>query len=128
MCMGKSLNYGLLIKEGEEELLSALRRTSSAIHRDRLRFLLSLKNGSMKSQSLAASAIGLGTRQGQNLWRKYRDGGLDGLLGRIGGCRPCKLTDEQLSGLEQRLKDDDMQFLHESVSYIKEKYLSLIHI
>ena len=120
--MGKSLNYPLLIKEEEEELLLLLRKESFGINRDRLRFLLSLKNGSSKSQSAAAELIGLGGRQGQNIWRKYREGGVEGLLERISGAAPCKLTREQLLELEERLKDDDIQFLHESVSYIKKKY------
>ena len=120
--MGKNLNYELLIKESEEELSLLLRKESYSINRDRLRFLVSLKNGTSKSQSSAAGLIGLGVRHGQNIWRKYREGGLMNILERIKGSRPCKLTEEQLSDLKSKLKEDEIQFLHESVSYIKEKY------
>lgn len=48
--------------------------------KDRLRFLRLLKDGSAKTQQQAGHLIGLKERQSQNLWRSYRQTGLDGLL------------------------------------------------
>jgi transposase len=120
--MGNRINYKEEIKENVETLKGLIRKESNAINRDRLRFLLSLKEGSCKSQSSASKLIGLGLRQGQNNWRKYRNGGLKELLAIVRGSAPCKLSAGQLEELTERLKKDDIQFLHEGVKLIEEQY------
>lgn len=120
--MGKSLNYSKLIREDCERLSHLIRKESDSINRDRLRFLLLLKSGTVKSQAAAGKEINLGERQSQNLWRKYKMGGLKGLMHQSKSGAPCKLTDEQLSAMQERLKEDDIQFLDEASALIEKEY------
>ena len=120
--MGKSLNYKEAIKETVSDLSSRIRKERNSTSRDYLRFLLSLKDGSNKSQSKAASMIGLGVRQGQKIWSKYKKGGLALLLERKTGGAPCKLTVDQEAELQEVLKDGKTQFLKQGVHLIAQKY------
>lgn len=121
--MGKRISYSELIRESEEELVRLERNQTAALLRDRVRYIRLLKTGESLTQKSASEAIGLKIRQGQRNWQMYRSGGMDKLLCppfRPG--RPSKLSSEEEQALKSRLKEDDIQFLHEAVSHVKEKY------
>lgn len=120
--MGKRLNYPSLIEESREDLEALLKQQTDAVQRDRLRFLLYLKTGESLTQSDAAKRINLSTRQGQRDWAKYCKAGIKGLLEIPKGGAPCKLDDTQLDALKKRLKQDDIQFLHQAVEHVKKTY------
>lgn len=120
--MGKRLNYPSLITESREELEGLLKQHRGGIQRDRLRFLLYLKTGESLTQSDAAKRVNLSERQGQRNWNSYCQNGLSALLDIPKGGAPCKLDDSQLEALEKRLKEDDIQFLHEAVAHVKQTY------
>jgi len=121
--MGKRLSYKEIIKESESELLALERKQIHALLRDRVRYIRLLKSGTALTQNAASAAIGLKIRQGQRNWQMYRTGGIDKLLClpfRPG--RPSKLRPEEEQALKLQLKEDDIQFLHEAVSYVKKEY------
>lgn len=121
--MGKRLNYIEAIKESEEYLQGLERKQKDSTLRDRVRFLRFLKSGLASSQQSSSDLIGIGVRQGQRIWRLYKETGIEGLvmpITRTGA--PCKLTSEELIELEKRLAEDDIQFLHEAAKYIKDEY------
>lgn len=120
--MGKSLSYTEEIQESSTTLSKLLRKEKDTKNRERLRFLLLLKSGKVKSQSAAGMMINIGERQSQNLWRKYRTGGLEALLLKPQRGRQSKLNEEQIADLEERLKQDDIQFLDEASELIKKEY------
>ncbi|MEM6831900.1 MAG: winged helix-turn-helix domain-containing protein [Bacteroidota bacterium] len=121
--MGKRLNYTEQIKESEDALQELERQQSEAIFRDRIRYIRYLKSGLVTTQKAASQAIGLSLRQGQRNWRIYREQGIEGLLRPIEHPgAPTKLNTAEFEELEKRLEGDDIQFLHEAVSHVKEKY------
>lgn len=121
--MGKRLNYTERIKETVSALEELERKQSEALFRDRIRYIRLLRSGVAMTQKAASEAIGISLRQGQRNWRLYSDQGLKGLLRPIEHPgAPTKLNAEEFEELEKRLEDDDIQFLHEAVSHVKEKY------
>ena len=121
--MGNRLNYTDQIKESVEALQELERQQSEALFRDRIRYIRHLKSGLFKTQKSASESIGLSPRQGQRNWRLYREQGIKGLLRPIEHPgAPTKLNTAEFEELEKRLEDDDIQFLHEAVSHVKEKY------
>jgi len=98
------------------------KRQSVSLQRDRIRFLLYLKTGESLTQSEAAKRINVSTRQGQRNWSLYLKTGIKGLLEAPKSGAPCKLNETQLEELEDRLKEDDIQFLHEAVEHVKKTY------
>jgi len=121
--MGKRLSYSSEIRESAEELLCLERSQRLSLLRDRVRYIRLLKTGSALTQKAASEAIGLKIRQGQRNWQMYRSGGMDKLLSlpfRPG--RPSKLSSKEEQEFKSRLKEDDIQFLHEAVSHVKDKY------
>ena len=121
--MGKRLNYAEQIKESVEELHQLEKRQSEALFRDRIRYIRLLKSGVVRTQKAASESIGLSPRQGQRNWRLYREQGIQGLLRPIEHLgAPTKLKPAEFDELEKRLEDDDIQFLHEAVNHVKEKY------
>jgi len=121
--MGKRLSYQEIIKESREELMKIEKRQTDSTLRDRVRFIRVLKNGSAKTQKEASSYIGLSERQGQRNWRVYKDQGLKGLIKppATGGGQS-KLTDTEFEELKKDLVEKEVQFLHEAVLHVKEKY------
>ena len=121
--MGRRLNYAEQIKEGSEELHKIEKGQTEALFRDRIRYLRLLRSGMVLTQKAASEAIGISERQGQRNWQLYRREGLAGILRpleRPGA--PTKLKAEEFDELENRLEQDDIQFLHEAVAHVKEKY------
>lgn len=119
----RNLNYDESIKETAEELENLLKKQKSSLLRDRLRFLLFLKTGEASSQAQAGQKLNVSIRQSQRNWAMYAKGGLNLLLKEHKNTgQPKKLTDEQEAELQKDLQDDKIQFLHEAVEHIKNKY------
>ena len=74
------MNYALLITQSADQLLTLEKQQPKPKLKDRIRFLRFLKDGTANTQQQAGHLIGLKQRQSHNLWRSYRQGGLDGLL------------------------------------------------
>lgn len=120
--MGKRINYQEQIKESSTELENLLKKASSSLIRDRLRYLLLLKTGKAKTQKEASAQINIGLRQGQRNWELYRTKGIVAYQKRAYGGRPSKLKESEEQELLERLKADDIQFLDEAVLYVSEQY------
>jgi len=120
--MGKSLNYIESIKESEVDLEALLKKAKKSVVRDRLRYLLLLKTGKSRTQKEACEAINIGLRQGQRNWKLYKEKGLSGYIEIEVGGAPFKLSKAEEGELKERLEQDDIQFLHEAVAYVKEEY------
>ena len=111
-----------MIRESESELASLLKKQSVSLYRDRLRFILYLKQGICTSQEEVSKRLGIGLRQGQRNWRIYRERGIEGLLEVPQRGAPCKLTPVQVKELEDRLKDDDIATLEDAIGYLEQNY------
>lgn len=121
--MGRRLNYKEEIKESVVELEVLEKSQHLALYRDRVRYIRYLKSGISMSQKAASESLGISDRQGQRNWRLYKTLGLKGLLAPLNRPgAPSKLKQEELEELEDRLKEGDVQFLHETATYIKKEY------
>lgn len=121
--MGRSLSYVKKIKESVSTLKQLEKSQKEILFRDRVRFIRLLKSGAAKTQRAASEEIGVSERQGQRNWSLYQKKGMKGLLQPLSkGGRHSKLEEDQLEKLKEDLLEKEVQFLHEAVSYVKEKY------
>ena len=116
------MNYALLITQSADELLVLEKRQSKAKLKDRLRFLRFLKEGTPKTQQQAGHLIALQERQSQNLWRSYRQKGLEGLLtynnhGTVG-----HLSYSQVSQLRQFVDTDRAATLAQIQTFLLDSF------
>ena len=105
------MNYAKLVTESEDELTALENKQALVLNRDRLRFLKVLKTEQVTTQNVAGEAIGIGQRQAQRLWKRYRTKGLADLLMPAKRLRWGKLSSHQISHLRQFLCDDQAQTL-----------------
>ena len=121
--MGKRLIYQKAIKETTSRLKKIEKEQRESTLRDRVRFLRLLKSGEVKTQKEASEKIGISERQGQRNWEKYKKLGLSGLItpwNKGGGQR--KLEEEKYEELKKDLIEKEIQFLHEAIEHVEEKY------
>lgn len=114
----RGLDYSKAIKESQVQLRSLERSQTKALLRDRMRFLRLLKSGACTSQAQAGTAIGLGLRGAEKLWRKYSHEGLDVLLRYPYQGRKEKLDAAQKQALRQELAKDQTQSLQQVCQYV----------
>ena len=112
------MNYAKLITESENELTALAKKQTQVVNRDRIQFLKVLKTGQASTQVQAGKAIGIGQRQAQRLWQRYRAKGLDDLLVKAKRLRWGKLSSQQISHLRQFLLDDQAQTLAHIQAYL----------
>jgi len=121
--MGKPLSYKERIKESTIDLKKIEKEQTESTLRDRVRFLRLLKSGEAKTQKEASEKLGISERQGQRNWSKYKKIGLSGLIkpwNKGGG--QIKLEEEKYEELKKDLLEKEIQFLHEAVEHVEEKY------
>lgn len=121
--MGKSLEYQKVIKENSLNLKKIEKEQTESTLRDRVRFLRLLKSGEAKTQKEASKKLGISERQGQRNWRLYKKSGLLGLIkpwDKGGG--QTKLEETKYEELKKDLIEKEIQFLHEAVEHVAEKY------
>jgi transposase len=104
--MRKTINYSDEIKEGADYLLELVKQQKSRQQADRVRFLWYLKTGEAKNQLASSKLIGMSGRQGQNLWKRYKEEGIEGYLIEDYVRNSGKLSDEQLERIVQIINSD----------------------
>jgi len=115
------INYPERIKESASELRSRLSQSIKPKVRLRLEILLWLKTSQVSTMKEACALKGLGSRQGNNLWRQYKQKGLDDFLDmykKQGRYSP-------LSGkveLEKKLREEGFSTIKEAQHWILETY------
>lgn len=112
------MDYSSLITETEADLAQLERKQSLCINRDRIRFLRLLKTQQVSGQAQAGEHIGLGQRQAQRLWTRYRTKGLAGLIDSPNRRGWGKISCQQISHLRQFLMDDQAQTLAHIQAYL----------
>ena len=112
------MNYAKLITESENELIALEKKQTQVVNQDRIQFLKVLKTGQATTQLQAGQAIGIGQRQAQRLWQRYRTKGLDNLLVKAKRLRWGKLSSQQISHLRQFLLNDHAQTLAHIQAYL----------
>lgn len=121
--MGRSLSYNKQIKETIKTLKDLEKVQKELLYRDRVRYIRVLKTGEAKTQKEASALIGVSERQGQRNWSLYQKKGLKGLLAVLNkGGGQSKLGVKELEELKKDVLEKDVQFLHEAVTHVKEKY------
>ena len=117
----RCLDYRKAITESEEKLRTLERRQSNALLRDRVRFLRLLKSGACTSQAQAGKVIGIKLRASEQLWRKYREERLEGLLHYPYRGKKEKLSQAQKQALENELLNDQMQTLEQVRAWVMQQ-------
>lgn len=112
------MNYATLIGEELGVLQALEKQQTQAQRRDYVRYLRLLKSGQATSQRQAADQLNLSLRQGQRLWRRYRQDGLDALHRPRQATYLGKLSTTQISRLRQFLRDDQAYSLADIQAYL----------
>lgn len=115
------MNYPDLILESELELQVLENKQSLVVNRERICFLKLLKTRQALTQTAAGEAIGIGQRQAQRLWQRYRTKGLNQLMLPQKRLRWGNLSSIQISHLRQFLLDDQAQTLAHIQAYLRGK-------
>jgi len=110
------MNYADKISESVEELDRLSAQQKLTLRRDRIQFLIGLKNGYTQAQ--AGAQIGIKLRQSQKLWRIYRSGGLAALLVENRKTYLGKLSWAQISRLRSFLLTDQADTLRSVQSWL----------
>jgi transposase len=113
------MNYTIAITEDAQHLQALMGKQKQTIHRDRLQYLYLLKTQVVKSQKAAGALIGLKERQSQNLWRLYKQGGLEALLDLSRRTYFGKLSSIELSRLRTYLKTDQADSLGDIQAWLQ---------
>jgi transposase len=113
------MNYGEQIKEAITELQQVEKGQSKSKLKDRVRFIRYLKEGTAKTQAQAGLLIGLQERQSQNLWRIYKQEGLQAMLTYRYQGTTGKLSYTQVSKLRTYLKTDQAATLQQVQSFLQ---------
>ncbi|NEO86566.1 MAG: helix-turn-helix domain-containing protein, partial [Spirulina sp. SIO3F2] len=100
--------YRLEIKESVEELKGLLRRQKTGAEKERIQWLYLLKSEQAQTMEQVAQMLGRHRVTVQKWAKKYREGGLEGLLKqkpRTG--RPSQLPNWAEKALAKRLQEED---------------------
>jgi transposase len=116
-----NLAYTNLIQETLATLQELESEQKKSYYKDRVRFIRYLKEGTASSQAKAGSLIGLKSRQSQNLWKLYREGGIAALLKVRKPTHLGKLTAVEYSRLLQRLDQDDIMSQKQVKVYLQDE-------
>ena len=103
----RKLDYPALINENVGELRKRERSEKEARIRLRVQLLRLLKNRETDSMKEACRICGITPKHGYNLWKKYRDKGLDQYLRLDWKPRHSKLNPEQRAKLLERAATDN---------------------
>ncbi len=118
----RCLDYQKVIHENKPALLRLEKAQTSALLRDRMRFLRLLKSGECISLAEAGRQIGLKLRASEKLWRKYREQGIEGLLNYPFKGYSGKLSCEQKQQLQEELHSARFQSLHQGCQYVEKAF------
>lgn len=116
------MDYQTEITESEDYLVKLERSTKDVKVRDRVRFIRLLKTGEAKTQHQAGTLIGLGIRQSQRLWQRYREAGLAVLAVNNYAGGVAKLNEAGQRQLQERLTQDDIASLEQARRYLQEEF------
>jgi transposase len=116
----RALDYGALITESVEELQALLKKATRPLIRRRLRFLLLLKQNNGMSRAVAGKKLGLLPTGAEEMWKLYREGGMEKMNDYPFKGRPPSLDEKQKEWLRQELKKDATKTLSEACMLVKE--------
>jgi transposase len=116
------MDYGLIIIEDVDFLVSQERLASKSQVRDRIRFLGLLKTGQAQSQAGAGLHIGLAIRQSQRVWQSYQERGFACLLSTAYQHSFGKLSARQISILLSFLGSDQASKLEELQAFMRSSF------
>lgn len=116
------MNYQTEIIESEGDLIKLERLTKDGRARDRVRFIRLLKTGKAITQQQAGVLIGLGIRQSQRLWQRYRQNGIATLAVSNYQGGTAKLNQAEQGRLKERLKKDDICSLEQAQNYLEQEF------
>ena len=103
----KKLDYSALIVESVDQLRKRERNEKQARIRLRVQLLRLLKNQETDSMKAACQICGITPKHGYDLWKKYREKGLDEYLQFDWKPRSSKLSGEQQTRLLERAATDN---------------------
>lgn len=115
--------YPTAIAETADELIAQARRLRGRPGAPRVRMRRLLQGGAVPTLAACAPAVGYSPRQLARWWKRYREGGLAGLLAeppRPG--RPSRLTPASLAGLEGEMRAGRIASLEDARRYLAERW------
>lgn len=117
----RALKYGALITESVEGLQSLLKKATKPLIRRRLRFLLLLKQKQGLSRAVAGKKLGLLSTGAEEMWRLYKQGGIEKMLDYLFKGKQPYLNEEQKRWLTEALRKDCTQSLSAACILVKEQ-------
>lgn len=126
------LNYAEVIKESVAELSVLLKKVHQPLIRRRLRFLLLLKQQEGMSQAAAGKKLGLSPRGAEDMWRLYKQHGLENYLDYPFKGRKAKLNEAGKAWLLQKAAAEQLTTLKDTARLLAEEQqthysLSAVH-
>jgi transposase len=119
----KKLDFPALIKESVGELRKRERSEKEARVRWRVQLLRLLKNREMDSIKAACQICGITPKHGYDLWKKYREQGLEQYLQLDWKPRRSKLSDEQQAQLlERAATENGFGSQAEALAYLQNEF------
>jgi len=114
------MKYAGLISESLEDLGQLEKKQKLVQFEKRVRFLILLKSGEVKTQKEAGSKVGWQLRQSQKIWRMYRERGLAGVLEKTERRGFGKLSSVEIGRLNGYLREFGARSLAEIQQYLKQ--------
>ncbi len=119
----KKLDYPALIQESIEALRVRERSEKDARLRLRVQLLRLLKNREVDLMKAACQICGITPKHGYQLWKKYRDKGLEEYLRFDWKPRSPKLTAKQQAGLlERAARENGFGSQRAAMAYLKNEF------
>lgn len=115
----RTLDYGVLITERVEQLQGLLKKARQALIRRRLRFLLLLKHHQGMSRAVAGKQLGLLPTGAEEMWKLYKEGGIDKMIDYPFKGKRCALDEGQQAWLTEELRKDSTQSLGQACKLVK---------
>ncbi|MDQ4119921.1 MAG: winged helix-turn-helix domain-containing protein [Acidobacteriota bacterium] len=103
----RKLDFASLITESVEQLREREKKEKDARRRLRVQLLRLLKNKESESIKDASKVCGITPKHGYDLWRKYRDKGLEKYVQLDWKPRRSKLSDEQQEKLIKQVTEEN---------------------
>jgi transposase len=99
------MNYAQIILETEGELQKLENQQKLVQLQKRVRFLRVLKSGEVKTQEKAGAKVGWKLRYSQNIWKLYREGGIQAVLRKPKRWGFGKLSSQEIARLQKYLSE-----------------------
>jgi transposase len=116
------MDYAAKITQSTEELQQLEKQQTKPQNRDYVRFIRLLKSKQARTQQQAAELVNLKIRQGQRIFKKYLEQGIEALLSPRQSPHLGKMTFTQIGQLIRFAQDDHASQLADMQTYLSHNH------